>query len=103
MYPKNAFRTINPEFINKEKPWAYFDGAAQYNPLIGGVGGVIFFSENHTLSFKSSVGQGTNNLAEIKALRFLLVLAIEKNLKGLQFFWQRPEYNRLGPGEKTVP
>jgi hypothetical protein len=45
------------DHINEEFPWDYFDGASQGTPSRGGVGGIIFLSPNHIISFKDRIGQ----------------------------------------------
>jgi hypothetical protein len=47
--------------INRDIPWAYFDGAAQGTTSRGGTEGIIYFSINHSISFKTGIGHQTNN------------------------------------------
>jgi ribonuclease HI len=46
------------EIINKNFPWAYFDGASQGTPPRGGAGGILYLSQNHSIKFKAGIGQG---------------------------------------------
>ena len=40
-------RKMVPPVINKEIPWAYFDGASQGNPPLGGLRGVLYLSKKY--------------------------------------------------------
>lgn len=51
-----------------------------------GGGGVLFFSHSHYFNLKWGLGQGTNNVAELLALKFLLSFACEKEISNLQIF-----------------
>jgi ribonuclease HI len=44
------------EVINKDIPWAYFDGASQGHPPKGGFGGILYLSTNHSIAFKARIG-----------------------------------------------
>ena len=68
-------RTIFVEVIDKTYAWGFFDGSAAGDPIICGVGGMLYISDSHFLSFKESLGLGTNNFAELCALKLLLYLA----------------------------
>lgn len=79
-------RVVQNEEINKAIPWAYFDGASQLNNEQSGGGGVLFMSD--LIFFELSMGfrEGTNNHAELLALKFLLSFALEKGCNSLQVF-----------------
>ena len=62
--------------IDRSSPWAFFDGAAQNN-MCGG-GAILHLSENHFYVLSMGVGGGTNNYAELKSLKLLLMFALEK-------------------------
>jgi hypothetical protein len=49
---KQKILSKKEEVINMDIPWAYFDGASQGNPLVGGLGGILYLSSNHTHSFQ---------------------------------------------------
>ena len=66
--------------IDKTYPWGYFDGFAARDPKICGAGGMIYIFDEHYFSFKAGLGTGTNNFAEICALKLLLTLAMEKHI-----------------------
>jgi len=61
---------VEEEQIKEGVPWAYFDGASQNNKA--GAGIVIHLNNNHTLKASIRLGNGTNNYAELSALKFLL-------------------------------
>ena len=64
--------------INKEIPWAFFDGASQWEPPLGGAGAVIFFPSTKKMKIKFATGQASNNKAELSAL--WETLKVEKNI-----------------------
>jgi len=70
--------------IDTQTPWAFFNGASKGAPLKGGVGGVLYLTRNHTVSFKADNGQSLNNQSELTALKLVLLLAIEKGITRLQ-------------------
>jgi ribonuclease HI len=72
------------EVIDKTGSWAYFDGAAQRKPPIGGAGGILYLSDSHFLKFKVGIGRSTNNKAELLALKLTLRLAVEHGVQKLQ-------------------
>ena len=74
------------ETIDKTFPWGYFYGLALRYPKICGVGGIIYFYEDHYISFKERLGFGTSNYVELLGIKFLLKLALEKQLTKIQVF-----------------
>jgi hypothetical protein len=48
------------EAIEKFGAWAYSNGASQGDPMMGGVGGIIYLRDSHSLRF---LGQIINNYA----------------------------------------
>ena len=60
---KPKIRMLVPPEINKDIPWAYFDGASQGDPLLGGSRGVIYLSDNHKIQAMFDLGHCTNNKA----------------------------------------
>ena len=79
-------RTIVVENIDKTYPLGDFDGSVVGDPKICGVRGMIYISDEHYFSFKAGLGTGTNNFAEICALKLLLTLAREKHIVKIQLF-----------------
>ena len=79
-------RSVFVEYIDKSYPWGYFDGSSADDPKICGAGGMIYISNEHFFSFKVGLGIGSNNFAEICALKLLLTLARERNIVKLQLF-----------------
>ena len=77
-------RIIVPEQINKNNPWAFFDGASQ-NLTCGG-GACLFLTQNHYFKISLGLGAGTNNYAELMTLKLLLCFTIERNCRNLQVF-----------------
>jgi len=73
-----------PVTIQEGTPWAFFDGASQNDMARAGL--CIYLNPEH--SFKASVGLGlgTNNYAELSALRLLLCWLIRKNIFAIQIF-----------------
>ena len=70
-----SIRSISVEAIDKSFAWGYFDGSAAGEPKLCGTGGMMFLSKVHFFSFKDGLGLGTNNFAELRALKLLLYLA----------------------------
>lgn len=79
-------RDLGQELIDKTIPWGYFDGAAQGEPTVYGVGVVLHLNENHFFHLKWGLGEGTNNRVELLELYMLLIFAHEKGVQGIQFF-----------------
>ena len=79
-------RIISEEIIDKTKPWGFFDGSATGNPQLCGAGGILFLKVDHYITFKAGLGVGTNNLAELYALKLLLILALDKQISNIQVF-----------------
>jgi len=84
--PVVSIRSIFVESIDQSFAWGYFDGSAAGDPLICGAGGIVFLSDIHSVSFKAGLGLGTNNYAEICALKLLLKLTRMYNLDKIQVF-----------------
>ena len=61
-------RTATAPVIDKSTPWAFFDGASQGDPAIGGAGGVICLSDSKKITFKVGMGRATNTKVELMAL-----------------------------------
>jgi hypothetical protein len=53
---KQKRKGTKEEVINKDIPWAYFDGASQGNPPKGGSRGILYLSSNHSIAFKVGIG-----------------------------------------------
>ena len=70
--------------MNKNIPWAFFDGASQ-NLTCGG-GATLYLNPNHYFKISMGLGFGTNNYVELMTLKLLLCFAIERNCKKLQVF-----------------
>ena len=72
--------------INNETPWAYFDGASQGEPLLGGAGAVIYFFSKRKMMVKYATSQATNNMAELAALWATLKVAHNNQIQDIQIF-----------------
>ena len=81
-----SIRAISVEFIDKTFAWGFFDGSAAGEPNICGAGGMLYISDDHFFSFKAGLGLGTNNFAELCALKLLLILARRNSLEKNQVF-----------------
>ena len=77
---------MREELIDKDIPWGYFDGASQARQLSFGGGGVFYKSEDHFFHFSAGLGRGSNNYAELMALRLLLLFTLEQGCVSLQLF-----------------
>lgn len=79
--PQNINKTVQ---IKDGIPWAFFDGASQNN--IADVGIVIHLNAQHSLKASVGLGSGSNNFAELSALRLLLCWLIHRNTFTIQIF-----------------
>ena len=71
-------RIITPEVISPAHPWAYFDGLAQERGCGGGA--ILHLSESHFYKIKMGLGRGTNNFAELLALKLVLCWLIHLDI-----------------------
>jgi ribonuclease HI len=81
-----AICVYQPESIDKSRPWDFFDGASQNDNQSCGGGAVLYLSDNHFFKIKMGLGQGTNNYAELMALKLLLQFSGEKGVQSIQIF-----------------
>ena len=79
-------RSIFVEVIDESFACGYFDGFAAGEPKICGVGGMLYISDEHYFSYKEGLGLGTNDYAELCALKLLLFLARRNSLAKIQIF-----------------
>ena len=79
-------RIITEEVIDKTKPWGFFDGSTSGKPQVCGAGGILFLKDDHYITFKAGLGVGTNNYAELFALKLLIILALDKQISNIQIF-----------------
>eukprot|EP00253_Pinus_taeda_P031126 PITA_31126 len=81
---KKAQNRDIPLIIKEGSPWAFFDGASQQNRAGAG----ICIHLNHDLSLRASVGlgQGSNNYAELSALRLLMCWSLQRSISSIQIF-----------------
>lgn len=70
--------------IQEGLPWAYFDGASQNNRA--GEGMCIHLKSDHLLKASVGLGSGSNNYAELSALRLLLCWLLHRNILSIQIF-----------------
>ena len=63
----------------------FFNGSTAGDPKLCGAGGMLYLSD-HFFSFKVGLGVGTNNFAELCALKLLLLLARRNSLDKIQIF-----------------
>lgn len=79
-------RVISVLPINKNEPWAFFDGASQGTPALGGAGGVLDMPDTSKICIKFAPGRGTNSKAELSALWAVLKTAQRKNVLRIQLY-----------------
>ena len=79
-------RNVVEEVIAKSFSWGYFDGSAPGESKVYGAGGKFLISDDHFFTFKAGLGFGTNNYAELCALKLLLSLAWDNHIKKLQIY-----------------
>eukprot|EP00253_Pinus_taeda_P030057 PITA_30057 len=78
---QNGNKTVQ---IKEGIPWAFFDGASQKNQA--GAGIIIHLNAKHSLKASVGLGPGSNNFAELSALRLLLWWLIQRNTFRIQVF-----------------
>eukprot|EP00253_Pinus_taeda_P001922 PITA_01922 len=74
----------SPLIINENFPWAFFDGASQQNRA--GAGLCIYLNNEHSLKASVGLGLGSNNFAELVALRLLMCWTLQKNILRIQIY-----------------
>ena len=79
-------RLITAPNINKDIPWAFFNGASHGMLPLGGAGAVIFIFAEKKLRIKYAIGQATNNKVELAALWAVLRVALSKQILDIQIF-----------------
>lgn len=79
-------REVSPEIIDHSIPWGYFDGAAEGVPVSCGGGAVLNLNDHKWVHLNAGFGSGSDNFAEIKALRLLLISTLEWGVRGLHVF-----------------
>ena len=72
--------------MTKPNIGVFFNGSAIGNPQLCVAGGILFLTVDHFITFKARLGVGTNNLAELYALKLLLILALNKQINHIQVF-----------------
>jgi len=51
-----------------------------------GAGGILHFSESHSLSFSTGLGEAMNNYNELMTLHLLLLLSLERKIRKMKIF-----------------
>ena len=93
---------------DKSYHWGFFDGLAAEDSSACGAGGILYFFDKLSFSFKAGLGAGTNNTAKLCALKLLLTLARMKDYAKIQIFgdsqlvinWAKGKY-RMHKGGRT--
>eukprot|EP00253_Pinus_taeda_P030772 PITA_30772 len=81
---KNSQKHDKPINIQEGSPWAFCDGASQQNRA--GAGLCIHLNHDHTLKASVGLGPGSNNYAELSALRLLICWSLQRNISTIQIF-----------------
>ena len=79
-------RLLVQEVIDKSYPWGYFDGVAQGDPIVCGVGALLYLDDRHLFQIRWGLGEGTNNKVELLALYMLLIFTNENGVQRIQIF-----------------
>ena len=74
------------EEIDHSRPWGCFYGSSQDQQLSCGGGGCLYLSKSHSFHLSSGLGRGSNNFAELMALKILILFALEQHCHSLQSF-----------------
>lgn len=81
---KDTQKKQKPVSLMEGIPWAFFDGASQNNKAEAGI--CIHLNHDHILKASVGLGSGSNNLAELSALRLLLCWLLQRNIHTIQIF-----------------
>jgi len=79
-------RAVWIEEVDKSKPWDFFDGATISSSQKSGGGALLTLLDTHFFTLKIDLGKGTNNLAKLMAIIFLITFSIEKGVTSIQIF-----------------
>eukprot|EP00253_Pinus_taeda_P031398 PITA_31398 len=92
-------RNVPKVQISEGIPWAFFDGASQNNKA--GAGLVIHESPSFSLKASVGLGTGSNNFAELLALKLLLCWLIQRHTLAIQIFGDSQNVIRWVNGQST--
>ena len=67
-------------------PWAFFDGANQGEPPLGGARAVIFFPSTKKMKIKFATGKASNNKAELSTLWETLKVPKNIHIQEIQIY-----------------
>eukprot|EP00253_Pinus_taeda_P002838 PITA_02838 len=81
---KNPQKHDKPVIIQEGTPWAFFDGASQHNRASAGL--CIHLNPDHSIKASMGLGPGSNNYAELSALRLLICWLLQRNIPSIQIF-----------------
>jgi len=83
--PPTRPRNIQPmPNIDRTIPWAFFDGAANQTGCGGGF--VLHINEHHRYLAKMGLGIGSNNYAQLSAIRNLLQFALTHHITDINIY-----------------
>ena len=84
----SSVRVVRVEEIDQHRPWGFFDVSYQEQQLTCGGGGFLFTSPTHSFHISAGLGRGSNNFAELMALKLFLLFVVEQDFHYLQVFCQ---------------
>ena len=70
--------------MDKSASLEYFNGASQISPSLCRTEGIRYLSETHFIKPRACLGTGSNNFAEMIALKLIFKIAGEQNVTNLQ-------------------
>ena len=71
--------------IENTYSWDFFTRLLMATQLVVG-GCILHISEIHHYTYRVGLGMGTNNFAEVMALKLLVHFAVEKDIKRIQIY-----------------
>lgn len=80
---ENSVRVSNIEQIDKKKSWVFLNGVSQGDLVVCEGVGILLFENNHCIKFGARLGEGLNNYEKLMALKLVLLLANEKEIKNV--------------------
>jgi len=82
--PSKERRPHTSPLIDKNIPWAFFDGGANQQSCDGGF--ILYISEHHFYKVKMGLGAATNNFSELITLQHLLHFSLGHHCINLNIF-----------------
>ena len=84
--PITRSRHIGKLVFYRTLPWGFVHGACEGEESICGIGGILYFSDDHFISLKETLSSGTNNREKCMALKALMKSSLSRRIQKLKVF-----------------